>query len=194
LSLRKSVAARVRMALRAGGDLPEGPYIVVHATARWERRRWPAERFVRLIGKLREATGRAFVLVSSREDAPLVEPILASFSGIRGVQWVAPASLVETAVLVDGADLYVGNDSGPLHLAAALGVPCVGLFGPASPELTAPRSPSIVPLYRKVACSPCDQTGCPHASALCMEAISVDDVAQTILHALRPPSRSSAHG
>lgn len=78
--------------------------------------------------------------------------------------------------MIQRADLFIGNDSGPLHLAALLGVPVVGLFGPATPEHTAPYAARGVFVYRKVPCSPCSQTLCTMPANSCMNRITVEEV------------------
>jgi ADP-heptose:LPS heptosyltransferase len=186
--LREEVLGETERRLRSEGFLPSGPYIILHPTARWDRRRWPADRFVRLIRSIVEHAPHRILLVSSQAESALVKPIVSASAWTSRVRGVFPVSLVDTAVLIARADLFVGNDSGPLHLAAALGTTCIGLYGPAEPHLTAPRTSDVTPLYRKVPCSPCDQKGCPHPSALCMEAIGVEDVARAVLTALGLPS------
>jgi ADP-heptose:LPS heptosyltransferase len=102
--------------------------------------------------------------------------------------------------LLERADLLVSNDSGPLHIAAAMGKPVVALFGPETPVMYAPLSARATVFYRPPACSPCvnvhdnKMATCHLGHALCLEGIAPDDVLaasrftlETATHALAPP-------
>jgi ADP-heptose:LPS heptosyltransferase len=88
--------------------------------------------------------------------------------------------LDELAKIIAGAKLFIGSDSGPLHLAAAVGTPSVGLFGPASPEITGPLVTMNSYLYKKVECSPCNQKDCVRKWNPCISLISVDEVFEAV--------------
>jgi ADP-heptose:LPS heptosyltransferase len=106
------------------------------------------------------------------------------FAGNEKVHFVASDDLLDTSAILKEASLVLGNDSGPLHLASALGTRVLGLFGPSSPELTAPRNAEGVFLYKKVECSPCDQSRCARPDNSCMNLISADEVFQTAVEQL----------
>jgi ADP-heptose:LPS heptosyltransferase len=80
-------------------------------------------------------------------------------------------------------DALVGADSGPAHVAAAVGVPAITLFGPTDPRLTAPLGPGQTALWRQPVCGPCFLGECP-IDHRCMEAIEVAQVEAAILEAL----------
>jgi ADP-heptose:LPS heptosyltransferase len=105
--------------------LRSGPWAVVHPGATDPRRRWPVESFRRVARELVDR-GRRVVVTGTRGEEPLVEPIAAALGtcGIAATSLSLPALLG----LLDGADVVVANDTGPLHLATALGVPTVGIF------------------------------------------------------------------
>ena len=88
--------------------------------------------------------------------------------------------LNELMTLLKHARVYVGTDSGPLHLAAALNVAVVGLFGPAEPRFTAPVVPSASFIFRQVECSPCNQRACVRSNNPCMDLIGVEEVADRV--------------
>ena len=112
------------------------------------------------------------------------------------VDLVGKCNLRETIALLKRSALFVGNDSGIMHLAAAAGTPLVALFGPQSPVKFGPWSVRAKVIYRNMACSPCRQkffTECapsPRMRPACMEAISVDEVFQESLNIVRPEGRS----
>jgi heptosyltransferase III len=112
------------------------PYVVIHPCASEPAKTWPAERFCELARKLRSETGCEPVFIGAASDD------LSAFSGYRTVQG---ASLAKVKSLVSGASLFVGNDSGPAHIAAAFGVPVVVLFGSSDAVVWAPwKTPSEV--------------------------------------------------
>lgn len=136
---------------------PTGP-VVVHPGSGGRAKCWAAERFERLIETL-QAAGRSVVVVLGEAERERMEPRRLeawrerwqrSWRGMgRGQGGVAieePADVLELGELLAGAELFVGNDSGPTHLAAQLGVPTVALFGPTDPRIWAPRGPAVTVL------------------------------------------------
>ena len=101
------------------------PYAVIHPTASSPDKTWPAERFLEIAARL--ATDVVFILGPGEDSAPFHE-----------YECLSGAPLEETKSLLKGASLFIGNDSGPAHMAAAFGVPVVVLFGPADPVIWAP--------------------------------------------------------
>jgi heptosyltransferase-3 len=119
---------------------PGGP-VVVHPGSGGRDKRWPPERFASLMDHLR-GIGRPAVLLLGEAEREWMEPALLD-------QWrrkhdvAEPDSLLELSRQISRASLYVGNDSGPTHLAAGLGVPTVALFGPTDPRVWRPWGPAV---------------------------------------------------
>lgn len=156
-------------------------YVAIHPFAGWIHREWPLERFGDLAERIVQTTGLSVVFLWEIEKEGSLPQLRGRFAGERRVVFAPVLSLLETAVLISGASFFVGNDSGPLHLAAALGVRVVGLFGPSHPSLTAPAcSQGAEWLYRGVDCSPCDQRACIRHTDSCMDRISVDDAMRAV--------------
>ena len=84
--------------------------------------------------------------------------------------------LMHFAALAARSQLFVGTDSGPMHIAAAVGARVVGLFGPGSPELFAPVGPRATYIHHKLHCNPCDQVHCVYPENTCMQRITVEEV------------------
>ena len=162
--------------LHERGVVNGAPYIVVHPFSGWEYRSWPIREFSRLTAKILEELDNDVVFVCHQSEESQLAPLIDRFSGTPRVRFFPSTNLMETAALLRGAEAFIGNDSGPLHLAALLGVPVVGLFGPASPALTAPLSARGTFIYRPVACSPCDQVRCIRPDSPCMGLITPDEV------------------
>ena len=118
-----------RARLAASPALQAGAYAVIHPFASTPEKTWPAESFIAVAGHLREKAGLEPVFLAGPSDDP------GAFAGFHVVR---NAPLAEVKSLLAGAQLFVGNDSGPAHVAAAFGVPVVVLFGPSDPVNWAP--------------------------------------------------------
>jgi lipopolysaccharide heptosyltransferase II len=170
---------RARELLAGRGVADEAPFIVLAPGANWSFRRWPAERFGRLAALARERHGVASVVTGSASDAALADAVV-SESGGTAVSLAGLADLRGLAAVAARARAFVGNDSGPLHIAASQGTPVVALFGPNTPLRFAPRGAPSRVLWPRTPCSPCDQKRCRRPDEPCMEAISVDEAAAAL--------------
>jgi heptosyltransferase-2 len=100
--------------------------------------------------------------------------------GINGTDLTGKTSLDDAVTLIAGADFVVSNDSGLMHVAAALGRPQIALFGSSSPQHTPPRSSAARVLWLQIECSPCYKRECPLGHFRCMREMTVDSVLQEI--------------
>lgn len=184
LSVAGIAAEGLRPRLSAQGAR-QARRVVLHAGANWERRRWPLDRFVELAGAL-AAEGAECILIPAEAGDPGPVP-----AGVRVAEAMGLEALRE---LLGSASLFIGNDSGPLHLAAALGTPCLALFGPNVIEhsgpwpLPGPGSPHRA-LWEEVPCRPCGQLVCIQPWDWCLGKVSTSRVlaeAKSILE--RDPS------
>lgn len=130
---------------RAEMLIPPGPPVIgLGPTANWRGKVWAPERFVALFDRLSAADGplpgaRAAVFAGPGEaEATLARPVLAALPRGRTIDLVGRLSLTEAAACLARCALFVGNDSGLMHLAAAAGAPTLGLFGPSPVEQYAP--------------------------------------------------------
>jgi len=158
----------------AGVDEAEGT-VVLSPGANWEHRRWSPARFGAVAAHARERLGLAPVVIGSKGDMGLAEEVV-SASGGAAVSLAGRTDLRELAAVAERASVFVGNDSGPMHVAAAVGTPVVALFGPNTPERFAPRVVPSVVLTKDFECSPCAQRSCVRPEDDCMSAIGVDEV------------------
>lgn len=172
-------AAAAQLLAEAG--IPVSKKVVaLHPFASNLHRGWPFEDFAALAALLR-AQGFETLVLGAPGDRSVFESVRDLF-GRESVDLVGKCKLRVTMALLKRCALFVGNDSGIMHLAAAANIPMVAIFGPQSPVKFGPWSARAKVLYRDFSCSPCKQkffTECEPSSRLrpaCVEAITVDDV------------------
>jgi len=144
---------------------------------------WPPERFAAVIRWLVKEKGAHVALAGSRADHPLME-FIARASGVGCLNLAGSLSLTQSAALLRRLNAFLTVDSGPAHMAAALGTPLVTLLGPAIIEQTAPLAPAspLRILYHRVPCAPCYGTPLMKSCQdnICMKAIEVEEAEQAL--------------
>jgi len=145
-------------------------------SATWPAKAWPAGHVVRLVRML-EAAGAEPLVILGPGDAPLGEALRPH---LEPALFAPPTSLVELADPRAACRACVGTDNGSRHLAAALGVPTVTLFGPTSVAGWNPPGPRHVPLRTGEPCSPCNLTECPVEGHPCLEGLQPGRVAEAV--------------
>ncbi|MCK7497733.1 MAG: glycosyltransferase family 9 protein [Comamonadaceae bacterium] len=176
-ALRDADDAAVRSRLTAAGFRAGARYALIHPGASAPSRRWPPERFAAVGQALAEA-GLAVVVAGQGEDLPLRDAVLAAMRA--PVLAAGDTSLGELAALIAGAELLVANNSGPAHLAAALGTPVVVLYALTNPQHEPWRVPSRV-LARQVPCRWCLKSRCPQRHHECLLGVGADEATRAAL-------------
>jgi ADP-heptose:LPS heptosyltransferase len=187
-------AAFVERRLREAG-IDTNPLVVIHVSAGNPFRRWPAESFVGLICKLaKRDPERRFVLTSGPSQADAALEIAAEARMKLGplahtVPDIGEFDLSELRALVNRAAVYIGGDSGPLHVAATTRTPIVALFGPTLAERSMPwrdaRWFAEAVQTDGLACRPCNQRACVHGDFRCLGQITPGQVARAAERALK---------
>jgi lipopolysaccharide heptosyltransferase I len=150
-------------------------FAVINPGAGWPSKLWPAERFSEVAGQLGIRRGLPSLVVwAGDEERNWAETIVAGSSG--HAQLAPPTSLTELAALCRRAMLFIGSDTGPLHIAAAVGTPCVGLYGPMPAERNGPYGPQHIAIQRRLFEGTSRERRT--TSSELMEAIQVDDVCE----------------
>ena len=150
------------------------PRVVLHPAARWRTKLWMADRWRALAAALAQA-GWGAILTGGAADAPLAAEIVAGLER-PPLNLVGRLGLKGLAALLGGVDLMVTVDSGPMHMAGAVGTPVVALFGPTDPRRTGPLCPARI-LRRELACSPCLDRRCRIPEQYrCMRELAVEEV------------------
>jgi len=173
--------------LRSHALPPEAAALVVAPGARYgAAKRWPAERFAAAAAQAATFLEAPVVLVGGREDANATAAVHAALPA--AVDLAGRTPLPTLLGLLAGARGVLSNDSGVMHLAAALGAPVVGIFGSTNPEWTRPLGPRAAVVVHPVPCAPCYLRRCP-IDFPCMHGIAPEHVVATLrrlLAAARP--------
>lgn len=146
-----------------------GKYAVLVPGARWKTKRWPARSF----GELAAALPIESVVIGSRADMHIADEIVA-LSGNKAVSLAGKTGLKDLIEVIRCASFMVCNDTGPMHIAAALGVHIFALFGPSSPVRTGPYGARHTIIRRDISCSPCYKRSCKNIE--CMTLIKPKEV------------------
>jgi predicted lipopolysaccharide heptosyltransferase III len=160
------------------GEIEIGPgerFVAVHPGARWWFKSWPSERFAGLIDYVQGKLGVKVALLGGDQDRGIAEAILGQL-GTDGRSLVGRLGLLGLAALLRRATLFVGNDNGPMHIAAAMGTPVIGLFGPSDPRVWGPVGEGHAVIYKGVDCQGCFPGGCERGEANCMRLIEIHEV------------------
>ncbi len=180
-SATRSAEAALSRAGRGGK-----PLIAFAPGARWPTKRWPADRFARLIF---EASARGFepLLIGGAEDAATNAEV-AALSRSAPLDLTGALSIIESAAVLKRCDALVTNDSAPLHLAEAVGTPAIAFFGPTVREFGYfPRLAASRALETALPCRPCSRNGkraCPYRTKECLTSIEPSTALEAIVRAL----------
>ncbi len=150
-------------------------FVVFHTGARKLLRRWGLQAWADLAVKIQSTSGYAIVFAGGAEDVADIRRIQAKIP-FETYSFADQGSLLDYAALVSSARLMVGNESGPMHIAAATGTPTLALFGPGQPDIFAPYGEKHRFAHIKLACNPCDQLNCVHPENPCMNRLLPDDI------------------
>jgi ADP-heptose:LPS heptosyltransferase len=143
-------------------------YAVLMPGTNWPTKMWPVERFAALVAPLRERLGLQTVVAGGPDTVELAAKVPGA-TNLAG-----KTNLRQLVALLEGAELVVANDSGPMHIAAALGRPLVTPYGPTNPVRTGPyRRPDTV-VRIDIPCSPCYSRRCSHQS--CLQWLGIEPV------------------
>jgi len=157
------------------------PYAVLVPGARWKTKIWPAENFGRLAALLPLGS----VIVGSKADKQIADAVVAHSDG-KAVSAAGETNLRQLIEVMRSAEVVITNDSGPMHIAAALSIPVIAIFGPTSPERTGPYGKGHLVLQSQAECVPCFKREC--SAMRCMKEITPDMVYQKVLEILRRKS------
>jgi len=177
---------------------PSDRLVLIHAGAvNGSAKRWPARNWSRFAIEIQARTSARVLLTGAASDEPIARQAMAHAPGALSL--VGKTSIEELAALIERADVMVSGDSGPLHLAVALGTPSVAAYGPTDPAVHGPYHPhAAVRLHRRadLPCSPCytmaSTAECPLGEAICMRLVTVQSMVASAIELLPESAGTSA--
>ncbi|MGD0132908.1 MAG: lipopolysaccharide heptosyltransferase II [Bryobacteraceae bacterium] len=146
-------------------------------------KRWLPERFAEAAGALATARGASIALFGSKGERELCGEVAQLLNGHQVTNYAGQTTLAQFIDLASGCELFLTNDSGSMHIASALGVPTVAIFGPTDDSTTGPTGPNARVVRHPVDCSPCLLRECP-IDHRCMTGVSAERVVQEALQLL----------
>lgn len=179
LQVPQAARARVRRLLAERGIRPDRPWLVLHPGASAPSRRYPATGFAAVARRLAAEAGWQIVLTGSADERDLVAAI-ETMAGIPAVTFVGDLDLGELAALIEAAPLLLSNNTGPAHIAAAVGTPVVDLYALTNPQHTPWGVPSRV-LSHDVPCKNCFKSVCPMGHHDCLRRVTPEAVVAAVL-------------
>ena len=167
---------------QAGG----APYAVINPGAAWPNKRWPAQRYGELAAFLHEVRGLVPFVLWGPGEAPLAQAVVDAAPG--AARLAPPTRIPDMVEIFRHAALVVSGDTGPLHIAAAVGAPTVSIFGPTDPARNGPHLPEDIAVSRFTSCG-CHYDRRCHLADWCLESLPVAEVTaavqQRLAHARR---------
>jgi lipopolysaccharide heptosyltransferase II len=160
------------------------PLVAVLLGSRWESKNWFIDGYIQLVKRILATGGLQVVLIGGKSQAGDAQIISENVKTKGVINLVGKTSLVELTALLKLAVAGIGPDSGPGHLAAAVGTPYVTLFGPTSPKRTAPYGCEHLVVQATLNCMPCYKKRCPERTKQCMYAIGADNLMEKLSIAL----------
>ncbi|MCX6292319.1 MAG: glycosyltransferase family 9 protein [Bacteroidetes bacterium] len=152
-----------------------GSFAVLHTGARRQLRKWPLNQYVALATYLESEKKMNVVFCGDKNDLGDITKIQEMIS-FKTYSVAGTFSLSEFSSLVSKASLFVGNESGPLHIASVAGVSSLGLFGPGEPHVFYPRGKKTAYVHQVLECNPCGQVHCVHPENPCIQRITLEEV------------------
>jgi ADP-heptose:LPS heptosyltransferase len=176
-----AVPERAREAAGARLGSSSGPLVGVHASGGREIKQWDPLRFAAVARRLIGERGATIVLTGAAGDRPLVDRVKAELPPDRVVDLTGEPDLLTLAAVLERLDLFITGDTGPMHVAAAVGTPIVAVFGPSDPLRYAPAGPRDRIVRIDLPCAPCNRIRLPPARCVghlpdCLAGISADRV------------------
>jgi heptosyltransferase III len=164
------------------------PIVVLQPGARYWFKAWPPERFAELADQLTSQYGCQVLIGGSNQDIDLAQQIR-QMAKSQPIIMAGRTTIKQFAAIAKKSALFVGSDSGAMHIASAVGTPVVALYGPSNPREWGPRGGPVEVLYKEIDCRSCFHPTCMRGEENCMKLITVHEVsvaAQRLLQAGRP--------
>jgi heptosyltransferase-2 len=159
----------------------QGPLLALAVAAAYgPAKEWPVARYAALVDRLAERHDADCVLVGAPSERSRCQ-MVASASRRGALIAAGETSIGQLVALLSLCDGFAGNDSGAMHVAAALGLPTVGIFASTNPQRTGPLGPRARALYHRIECSPCLERTCRFGHYRCLQQVTADEVEEALI-------------
>jgi len=169
------------------------PRVAFLPVSRWPSKNWSANCFADVAARLKKVKGATIFLlggIDSREECVAIEKALDG----DVINLAGKTNLAEMGGVLKEMDVLVSNDSGPVHLAAALGTPTVVIFGPTDPQRTGPYGEGHRVIKESLSCQPCFSRSCRKEGIPCLSGITPERVSEAVLNVLSATSPQGRDG
>jgi ADP-heptose:LPS heptosyltransferase len=160
----------------------QNPRLVLNVGARWLTKRWPPRQFAEVARRAVQERGAALIAVGAPEDRPLVDELIEALGPLPCLDLCGKTTLPQLAAIAAAADVFLSNDTGPLHLAAATGTAVVGIYTCTNPKRTGPYGARAITVQSCVWCAPSYVKTCDRLE--CMTEVSPDRVWPAVAYQL----------
>ncbi|MDE3041432.1 MAG: putative lipopolysaccharide heptosyltransferase III [Nitrospirota bacterium] len=164
--------------------------VILQPGARYWFKAWPADRFAELADRLTAEYHCQVLIGGSAQEANLAHQIVHA-AKCRPIVLAGQAGIKTFAAILKRSVLFVGNDSGAMHIATAVGTPVVALFGPSNPQEWGPRGGACEVIYKELDCRACFHPTCQRGDQNCMKLIAIDEVMAAATRLLGERSRAA---
>ena len=164
-----------------GDGAGSGGYAILNPGAAWPNKRWPPENFGTVAASIRDDHGWRSVVLWGPGEHDLALQVVEASMGVADL--APPTTLTDLVGITHGARLMISGDTGPLHVAGAVGTPLVALFGPTRPERNGPWGLCDVTISRVAQCS-CEYRRKCRRTMACIEDISIPEVVAAVSQCL----------
>lgn len=145
-------------------------------------KRWMTDRFREVAKRFIRNYGAKIIVFGGKDDSGICKSVL---NDSEGLNLAGKIDLRESIALMHKCNLFITNDSGPMHIAAALGIPTVAIFGSTDPSLTGSIGDKVVVIKKGIECSPCFERVCKYGHYNCFKMIAVDDVYEASIRLIK---------
>jgi predicted lipopolysaccharide heptosyltransferase III len=176
LSIPEARSKKAGIIFKEAGVPDSSPILAIHPFSLWHYKEWRASEWITLIRRLTEEHGFAAIVTGSPTERTRAEELTVG-SGKYVFNLAGKTSIGELPAVLKRCHLFIGVDTAALHIAAAVGVPTVGIFGPSSPTTWAPRGKSHCVVTKGLSCQPCRQKGCQGSErSRCLDQLTAEEV------------------
>ncbi|MBI2441047.1 MAG: glycosyltransferase family 9 protein [Lentisphaerae bacterium] len=167
------------------------PRVALIPFSRWPSKNWPAASFIQVGRDLQEHANASIFLIGGIAEMAACQDMQNEFKG-RVVNLAGRLSLPQLGGVLQTMNLVIANDSGPMHMAASLGTPVLGIFGPTDPRRTGPYGQGHRVVKGKLHCQPCFARKCKFKDAACLSTVTPQQVTTIALEMLAPAAGAAS--